>query len=219
MLREENRGFKETIEAKDQQINGANSDWATICEQNEELKYTQLTLLSRLQYLHEIAFPSTKEQEKIVFPDTLDEIEEWCNQYLPQKLALSGKAKRAIKDSQFEDIGLIYNALLVYANEYREMRMRDSGDAEIRNKYFKRLEGLGLEDCGIPISETRRGERENVYSFEYEGQTYPMEHHIGRGGGNFDPRHCLRIYSYWDTESNRVLIGSLPEHLDLRISN
>jgi hypothetical protein len=40
--------------------------------------------------------------------------------------------------------------------------------------------------------------------------------HFKNGGNTRDPERCLRIYYFWDDESQQVVVGSLPGHLDTR---
>ena len=61
------------------------------------------------------------------------------------------------------------------------------------------------------------GELGDEYDVIYNGRKCRLEQLIVKGNDR-DPRHCLRIYFFWDDETNRVVIGSLPGHLQNRLS-
>jgi hypothetical protein len=42
-----------------------------------------------------------------------------------------------------------------------------------------------------------------------------LEFHLKKGSDR-DERFSLRIYFFWDGDSKRVVVGSLPGHLDTR---
>ena len=41
----------------------------------------------------------------------------------------------------------------------------------------------------------------------------PVEWHIKNGGNTRDPRRCLRIYYFWDEDSQQVVIATMPAHI------
>lgn len=154
------------------------------------------------------------ENEIVLFPETLDGFEEWCDKYLAGRIVLSSKAKRGIKQSTYNDVQLIYRAVYMLGHEYLDMRLAIADQQAYEDKCTE----LGVESKGKPISEARLGETDGTYFFDYDGQKVFMDHHLCKGNSH-DPVYTLRIYFAWDEDSGRVLIGSLPEHLDTRISN
>lgn len=219
LYQEENAQLHESLILLRQQCSGLESDFLNVEIENDELKRERNNLLVRLDYLEDTAFNSGTNHEEIAIPTTYKELASWCEEFLPQKLILSSKAKRMIKDAQFLDVPLVYHALLLYANEYRNMRMRLVNDTQAKSAYETKLSELCLEDCGKPISDSRRGEQGDEYYVTINGIKCEFEHHIGKGRGGMDPSYCMRIYTVWDSESNRVIVGALPGHLNLRSSN
>lgn len=219
LYQEENAQLSEDLNLLRQKYSGLEADMIHVELENDELKKERSNLLARLSRLEHTAFSEKGQTEEIPIPTTYDELISWCEEFLPQKLVLSTKAKQSIKDAQFSDVALVYKSLLLYANEYRSMRMRTRDDVQAKHAYKAKLRELGLEDCGRPISPARRGEQGDEYFTRFNGVKYELEHHIGKGRGSMDPLTCLRIYTVWDSENNRVIVGSLPGHLDLRISN
>lgn len=149
----------------------------------------------------------------ITFPQTYDGFAGWCDSHLAGKVFISGKAKGTIKKAVYRDVNLVYRAVYMLGHEYREMRL---GLCE-RDIYIDKCQSLGIKDEGKPISEHRRGEEGDTYFFMYDGRTVAMEGHLRKGTAH-DPKETLAIYFAWDEQSKRVLIGSLPAHLDTRVS-
>ena len=42
--------------------------------------------------------------------------------------------------------------------------------------------------------------------------------HLKSGGNTRDPTRCLRIYFFWDDDEQQVVVGSLPGHLENRLT-
>jgi len=218
LYQEENESYRIRIEQLEQDIKGKEDDYLQIMIINDELRQEKAALLAKLNIYESIVRNNLFQESDIPIPDNWDDMDDWCRKYLPNKLVLSTKARQALKSAQYEDIELAYKALLLYANEYRDMRMRDSDNDEPLRKFNEKLDELGLENLGTPIAESRFGERSNIYTTSYDGEEYKIEHHIGKGVSH-DPKYCLRVYATWDAVNCRVIIGSLPGHLDTRASN
>lgn len=149
---------------------------------------------------------------------TYDKISEWVKQYFPNSLYLTKNAEGTLKDaadpkkSAYEDVSLVYKWLQFLGNEYWQNRMGLLDFDVLKNK----AAALGIYKIDEPpVSETQKGEQGDEYTVNYKGKKHYMEFHIKKGTRR-DPRHCLRIYYFWDDEDNCVVIGELPFHLDTR---
>lgn len=183
--------------------------------ENEHRDKENYTLVTQIDHLRNCLEEKGKScQDEITFPNDINLLEQWCEDFLSGRIFLSSKAKRAAKKSYYSDASLIFKALFVLAHEYRDMRLGHRSQAE----YEKALEEIGLKDEGKPISESRAGEQGDTYYFDFNGEKKFMEKHL-RKSKSFNPTENLAIYFSWDQQSGKVLIGSLPAHLDTRISN
>lgn len=157
---------------------------------------------------------------RIPVPDTLDKLENWVKQRWPGKLLLHPRAVRAAKQSMFGDVGLIYAALTLLADEYWLMRTASPTDPKNRrDSFMEKLGALGL-DLAPSISTTRAGEQGEEYLIAYPiGGTVKriLDQHLKKGSDR-DERNCLRIYFLWDDVRRLVVIGWLPGHLTTRNS-
>lgn len=135
------------------------------------------------------------------------ELASWAEQHLAGRLVLLPRAIREAKDGLFEDVVLVGRALLYLAGPYRRMRLL-GGDAAVRVNE-EALAALGLENSFVGKDLERHADRFRV---EWRGQKRLLDQHIKNGTAR-DPRHCLRIYYFWDEEEQLVVVGSLPAHI------
>jgi hypothetical protein len=150
----------------------------------------------------------------MLIPDNYEIMPEWVEQYLSGRLVLHSRVKRNLKTSVYEDVHLVYEALLLLAVSYRNMRL---GEPESREMWEFGLIRLGL-DCDRSISKVRAGQEGDDYYVKYplgQDQNRFLEFHL-RKGTTRDARYCLRIYFFWDEDEKQVVVGWLPSHLDTR---
>lgn len=149
-------------------------------------------------------------------PTSYDEVPDWVDSAFAGRLELHPRAIRGLKKAVYEDISLVCQAIQALAREYRNMRL---GHADGLKTWESKLAELGLEMSGS-ITESRAGEKGETYFVNYPPHTTQrryFENHLRRGNSR-DQRHCLRIYFFWHSESQQVVIGWLPSHLDTRIT-
>ncbi len=152
----------------------------------------------------------------IPLPTDYEEIPEWAEEYLTGRLVLLPRAIRALKDARYEEPALVCRALVLLANEYRNMEM---GHAGADDQFKSRCAELGLE-FGRSITFERAGAEGDTYFVRYpsfSSEARFLEHHL-RKGSSKDQRYCLAIYFFWDDKTNQVIVGSLPAHLENRMT-
>ncbi|MCK6456328.1 MAG: hypothetical protein L6Q92_07340 [Phycisphaerae bacterium] len=152
--------------------------------------------------------------ETTPLPNSYEDITDWVETELVGRLILHPRAVNALKKAKYEDVSLVVNALLLLANEYRSMRL---GNADAKTAYESGLRKLGLRHDGSITSE-RAGQEGDEYFVRYPVCTQRrqfLELHL-RKGASKDERYCLAIYFFWDDETQQVVVGWLPSHLDTR---
>lgn len=148
----------------------------------------------------------------IPIPDSLDDFESWCQRYLTGHVELHNRAFQGIKKSAYQDACFIYQALLLLRNYYVPMRRQPSDTA--RHAYDSECHRLALEESGS-ISESRLGEQGETYIVNYSGKKRTLDRHLKHGTSK-DQRFSFRLYFFWDEDSEQVVVGWLPSHLDTR---
>lgn len=180
----------------------------------EEARGEAFRLNLRIRTVEEQLRAKPGSTEALEVPSTLDDLKEWADRHLAGSVFVTNRALRGAKVSQYEDPSFVYQTLLLLRDHYVPMR-RTGGD-ELSAAYNRALRELGLED-ERSISESRLGEQGDDYVVQYNGGKRELERHL-RKGNSREPRHCFRLYFFWDTEGEQVVVGWLTSHLETRQS-
>ena len=174
-------------------------------------KSRALNLRSRIEAL-EAALNNQGVSEAPSIPETLVNFEKWAQQNVSEAVELHPRALRGVKDSQYSNPQLLYQSLLLLRDYY--VPMRRHGGINRKRAYEKACQELGLEETRS-FSSTSFGEQGDTYFVNYAGQRRMLELHLKRGNSR-EPRHCFRLYFFWDDDAEQVVVGWLPSHLETR---
>jgi len=123
---------------------------------------------------------------------------------------LHPKAIKAARDSDFQDVPLVYSALLMMRDLY--VPMRRIGGIERKKAFEQRLAELGLEHTPCFVQENKAKNFGGAYFVRYQESTRELDWHL-KGSNSRDGRLSFRLYYFWDAETARVVVGYLPGHL------
>lgn len=180
-------------------------------QENERLRGKINALLIQLE-----AKTQKNPDEEIPFPNDYEDLPDWVGEHLVGRLVLHPRAIRAVKDAVYCDIRLVCGSLLLLARDYRGMRLMDGSGMAAFNDACNQL-GVC---CGGSIEEFRAGEFGETYYVRYpvgSNSRQFLSHHI-RKGATKDNHLCMAIYFFWDAETQQVVVGWLPSHLDNRLT-
>ncbi len=178
-------------------------------EQNAALRHENQALRDHL-FRQKPGFGS---KEQVTIPHSFDEMADWVRQNLAGRLILLPRAERAIGKAEYENPELAYRGLLILANEYRNKRIGIGTEQDLQNA----LAEYKLE-LTPSISKVQAGIEGDTYYVKYppgSNNQVMLDLHLTRGNSR-EPKYCLRIYFFWDKETQQVVVGSLPGHLDIR---
>lgn len=150
------------------------------------------------QLLDQLKNSGVEPDAKISLPTDWKDFANWCEVNLAGRVILSPQARRLLKDAEFADIALAARCLLWLANEYRDAKTT-GGDGPLRDATVDA--GVFNAHCGSDAFQT-----------EWQGKSRRVEWHIKNGGNTRDPARCLRIYYFWDEESQLVVVAAMPAH-------
>ncbi len=136
--------------------------------------------------------------EAIAYPETWQELADWCDQHLAGRLVLTPVARRAAKSPEFADVGAVARSLLWLANTCRDRRI-EGGDGSLRDAVLE--EGIKNAPCGA-----------DTYDFDWSGRSFAADWHIKSSGNTRDPSRCLRIYYCFDEQTQQIIVSDLPAH-------
>lgn len=133
-------------------------------------------------------------------PGTWDEMIGWCEHHLADRLMLMPRAQHSLRGAQYEKVPAVASGLNWLAKHYRNSRLSGHG-GELRGP-IQGTSGIRNERCGS-----------DSFAVDWQGQRHQVEWHL-RKGDRREPRHCLRIYYFWDESIQQVVIADLPAHRD-----
>ena len=198
-----------------------NADWLSelekATEEAEYYKQENIALRSRLDALraHLIRQSGESPDKEIPIPNNYKVMGEWVKEHLAGRLVLLPRAERAASKAEYTEVGMVYRALLILANEYRDSRMGTGTDKAFREA----LAQYGMDFSGS-IDKSRAGQEGESYYVNYPigtSQRVFLQFHLERGNRH-ENRYCMRVYFFWDDDTNQVVVGWLPSHLSNRIS-
>ena len=188
----------------DQQLKLARRERDTLRDERDQLKALNFRLQSRLNSLQR---DGAYDAPSVVFPDSWDELENWCTEYLGEAVVVTPKAIRAARDSEFEDISFAYEVLYFLATVYVPCRR---GEIEMaRMEAEKARLRIDISNVGKGAEDRRF---KDSYATTYMNKRVVLDRHVKRGSDK-NPKFNFRLYYHWH-EAGRVIVGSFPSHLD-----
>ena len=136
----------------------------------------------------------------------------WTERHFPGRVALAGRALRALRSAAFEDVALVGKAIELLGTTYHEIKT-DGGKA-LRETYEGQLLELRLQDAP-GLSPTAQGRARDDFSIEWNGHRLVLDRHLKNNAKTRDPKHCFRLYFTWDDSAGQVVIGHLPGHMKI----
>jgi hypothetical protein len=150
------------------------------------------------QLLAQINARGEKPDAGISLPEDWENFADWCDEVLSGRVVLSARARREVKSAVFDNPQTAARCLLWLANEYRDSRV-SGGSGDLRKPIE---EGIYNDRCGA-----------DSFEFDWGSRKVWVEWHVKNGGNTRDPRRCLRIYYFWDEDSQQVVVATMPAHI------
>lgn len=148
----------------------------------------------------------------LVAPSTYEELIHHIDDKLSNRLLLTPRARRSLKDAKFQKIDTVYQALIALYSYYVPMKL---GEID-RLEYISFLGKHGLEDApSIALSEA--GKFGEEYYARRGAQKVFVDRHLKKGVAH-DEARSLRVYFTYLDDEEVVLLHSLPAHLRNRLT-
>lgn len=201
ILELENSLLKQQIQEKTDEFNYADSEVTAAQAERDQYRAQVMAMRALVQRLEgqidATAIPS-------IYPDTLEQLDEWTQANFPGRLVLLNRAARTAKKSPFNEPELVYRCLDRLARQYVDAR-RDGSPVDT---LFEDL-GVSLERTGDP---NRLSQWKEKYFVPHRGTCRFLELHLKRGSDH-NEANTLRIYFFYDEDDEQVIVGHLPSHL------
>ena len=181
-------------------------------DEAQQTRATNANLRQRLRSLEALTKNRAGKSIETVIPNSLEDFETWCHENLSGAVEIHNRALQGAKKSMLEDCELIFQSLLMLRDFYVPMR-REGGNSLMTafNNACAKLQ-LTEEQTFSGEGWAEHGEQ---YRVRYAGKPRLLERHLKKGNSK-DQRYCFRLYFFWDEETEQVVVGWLPSHLDTR---
>lgn len=181
---------------------------AEIAQQREmlhEQSHRITSLLAALESARAAAgTPSTEAAKPLTYAD----IGQWAADNA-ERIVILPRAIRGARSSVYENPQLVYDCLEFLADTYRLVRL---GQRD-RMENIERCSQMGVS-IGGSVDKSNAGEAGEQYFVDWNKRRRFLDQHLGKGNIR-DPRMCMRIYFTWCDDTQRVVVGSMTEHLNV----
>jgi hypothetical protein len=183
---------------KDDEIEYYSGEAVAAEERAKAAEQENRSLLFKIRQLQDtLLCGGTSHTGEAPLPQDWSEFLDWLDQTFPDRVVLTPTARKMVRNPEYEDVGLVARAVSWLANEQHLRRLEGGGttrdeeiEAGIRNAF-----------CGGDSYET-----------SWQGRRYKVDQHIKTGGNTRDPKRCLRIYYFWEPDTQQTVIDHLPSH-------
>lgn len=190
--------LEKQIEEKDKEIDGYIAEFEAVEDRAQAAEQENRSLLFRVRQLQAALVEGGETPtEEPPLPQVWSEFTDWLDQTYPDKVLLTPAARRMARSPEFEDVTQVARAIAWLATVQHERRVNGGGslrDVPIEN-------GILNSPCGG-----------DTYPADWKGRRYDVDWHVKSGGNTHDPKRCLRIYYFWEAETQQTVIDHLPSH-------
>jgi hypothetical protein len=179
-----------------------------------QVQEDSLNQRARISHLENALHQKTGRQEEPTLPEDFSNIESWCQQHLSGAVAVHNRAMRAAKKTAFENVQLAYQALLLLRDYY--VPMKRGGGLDKKKSYEEACAKLGLSESPSFFG-PRAGEAGDAYFVDFGGRRRELDRHL-KGSNSREERFGFRLYFFWDDETDQVVVGWFPSHLQTRLT-
>jgi hypothetical protein len=165
----------------------------------ETSEHEYRALLYRFRQLEARAASPTigAHQELPLLPTNWADFLDWVDQTYPDRVLFTPSARRMVRAPAFQNVATVAHAIRWLATEHYDRRCAGGGSMS------GALIAPGLQNalCGG-----------DEYATYWHGRTQKVDWHVKNGGNTRDPTRCLRVYYFWDPDTQQVVIDWLPSH-------
>lgn len=134
---------------------------------------------------------------ELSLPSEWGDFVDWLDQTYPDRVLLTPPARRMLKSPEYEEVGLVARSIAWLATEHHETRV--NGGGSLRDVTV--VNGIINASCGG-----------DTYPTDWKGRRYNVDWHIKTSGNSHNPKRCLRIYYFWEAETQQTIIDHMPSH-------
>ena len=154
-------------------------------------------------------------ERKLTRPQKHTDVVEWARQQFPDRLIMHKRTETLLakKTAWGVDLSLLCDALDFLDTDYWDYRFSQLPKEEMNRrcsvKYGRPFEVSKLGDLAVEFTPSEYKVKYKMTGTE-KAREYALNWHLKVGN---DPENLLRIYFFTDDKAQKLVIGSLPEHL------
>jgi len=190
--------LEKLVEEKEKEIDGYVAEIETTEERAQSAEQENRSLLFHIRQLQAtLAGGGETPTHEPPLPQDWSEFADWLDQTYPDKVLLTPSARRMARSPEFEDVTLVARAIAWLATVQHDRRINGGGslrDVQVEN-------GILNSPCGG-----------DTYPADWKGRRYDVDWHVKTGSNVRDPKRCLRIYYFWEAETQQTVVAHLPSH-------
>ena len=153
--------------------------------------------------MEEAGLPAGEHSE----PRTVRDAVARAEKLFPDRLAIALNSKSE-KRNLFQKPQEVFDALAWLATDYHDRRANPGGSPDFDKLLKEACPGWSYKASQTEIT---REQFEQWYTTTWEGKTYDLSPHLGKGTSH-DPQNTIRIAFAWDDERRRVVVGYIGMH-------
>lgn len=190
--------LEKQIEEKEKEIDGYIAEVESAEDRARVSEQENRSLLFRVRQLQiELVEGGETPTEESPLPQEWSDFTDWLDQTYPDKVLLTPSARRMARSPEFEDVTLVARSIAWLATVQHDRRI--NGGGSLRDVQVE--DGILNSPCGG-----------DTYAADWKGRRYEVDWHVKTGGNVRDPKRCLRIYYFWEPETQQTVIDHLPSH-------
>ena len=147
-------------------------------------------------------------ETKINIPTDLKNFEDWVENNLQGQVVVHNRAIKAVKDTDFENKQLIYEALLLLRDYYVPMK---HGEIPQKNTLID-VRNWDWTINNVLVNPIRQNNLATNIFVQYDGRNCELNRHL-KGSSSRKRQLSFRLYYFWDSPTNQVVVGYMPGHL------
>lgn len=190
--------LEEQIKEKEKEIDGYIEVSVEAEDRAKAAEQENRALLYKIRQLRSaLAQGGEAPTEEPPLPQEWQEFLDWLDLTYPDKVVLTPRARRMVRSPEFEDVAQVARAVVWLATEHFDTRV--NGGVTLRDAALEA--GIRNASCGG-----------DTYEIFWKERRRSVDWHIKTGGTTRDPKKCLRIYYFWEDETQQTVIDHLPSH-------
>lgn len=179
-------------------------------ETEEQLRSALAKLMIASERIDQLQASQRATVNDVPLPETWAALERWTVEQFQDRVVLTAGAMRAARASVFENIPLVAETIALLGNQYWTVKTTGSEEARLDLVEAQKKLYVEISPAGEALNNAKL---KGQYQTTYQGSRYTLDQHVS-GSSSRDRRRGFRLYFTWSDDLQKVIIGSLPEHLD-----